>query len=136
MPRYTLDLYAVVTVEITAPSEAAARKMLDHDDYGQELEPCGGRVALSAGRALPLPTDLLSLSYRKVWTTVCVVDDNGTLTDGAARPGDGPVPELEALREQQYCASEDCLNLLDDGEGWEGYCGTCADMRAANEAEL
>lgn len=136
MPRYTLDIYAVVTLEITAPSEAAARRMLDHDDYGQELEPRDGDIALTCGRELPLPTTLRSLSYRKVWTTVCVVDDDGHLTDGIAQPGDGPVDELEALREPQYCATEDCLNQVAGGGGWEGYCGTCADVLFADECEL
>lgn len=25
------------------------------------------------------------------------------------------------------CANQECDGLTDDGEGWNGYCGTCAD---------
>lgn len=25
------------------------------------------------------------------------------------------------------CANQECDGLTDDGEGWDGYCGTCAD---------
>lgn len=28
------------------------------------------------------------------------------------------------------CANPDCDGLIDDGEGYDGYCGTCADQRA------
>lgn len=31
--------------------------------------------------------------------------------------------------EAETCASEDCDNSLDDGEGSDGYCGDCADVR-------
>lgn len=137
MPRYTFDVYAVATLDIVAPTEAAARKMLDNDDYGQEMEPISGPVGLACGRALPLPTTLHGLSYRKIWASVCVVDDEGTLTDTeSAHHGDGPVAELETPRAQHYCATDDRVNTLDDGEGWEGYCGTCADIRAADAYDL
>ncbi|MBF6213147.1 hypothetical protein IU469_30865 [Nocardia puris] len=133
MPEYTFDVYAVVTLIINAPSEAAARKMLENDHFGQELQPCGGDVQLTSGSALPLSTHLSSLSYRKVWTVPNVLDDNGSITEGSVRPSDGPVAELENRRQLYYCATEDCLNLLDDAEGWEGYCGSCADARSADE---
>lgn len=39
------------------------------------------------------------------------------------------MPEHHAEPDEGYdlCAADDCVNALDDGEGWDGYCGTCAD---------
>lgn len=33
----------------------------------------------------------------------------------------------------QRCSTEGCENLCDDGEGWDGLCGECADRQAALE---
>jgi hypothetical protein len=32
------------------------------------------------------------------------------------------------------CRADTCLNALDDGEGWDGYCGTHADLIAQHDA--
>ncbi|MBF6215905.1 hypothetical protein IU469_30915 [Nocardia puris] len=61
MFEYTFDVYAVVTLVVTAPSEAAVRKMLAGDDFGQELQPRAGTVPLTSGGALPHSTLLSSL---------------------------------------------------------------------------
>lgn len=33
------------------------------------------------------------------------------------------------------CRSRDCINPTNDGEGWDGYCGSCADRITNNEKE-
>ncbi|RBO79931.1 hypothetical protein [Nocardia puris] len=122
-----------MTLVVTAPSEAAVRKMLASDDFGQELQPRAGTVPLTSGGALPHSTLLAPLSFRKVWAVLHVLDENGRIARGSVQPGDGPVAELESLCKQEYCAAGDRLNLLDDGKGRDRYCGSCADTRSADE---
>lgn len=44
-------------------------------------------------------------------------------------------PEDEAPFEDDdtACASDDCDDPNDDGEGWNGYCGNCADRIEAEK---
>lgn len=136
MPRFTFDIYAAATVKIIAPSEAAARKMLQNDDYCQEMFPIGGDIELTTVGGLPLPLHLQSLSHRKVWC-VPFAEIDGEIVSGQIRPDDGPIAELEALRDDEYCAEEDCDQLIADQDaGQDGYCGTCADARNADQAPL
>lgn len=37
----------------------------------------------------------------------------------------------EECREDLICVSEDCNERNDDGEGYDGYCGNCADRLEA-----
>jgi hypothetical protein len=41
----------------------------------------------------------------------------------------------EDVDESATCATEDCDDTLDDGEGWNGYCGNCADRIYAAECD-
>lgn len=37
--------------------------------------------------------------------------------------------------DEETCAGDDCDESLSDNEGWDGYCGSCADVIAATEEE-
>ncbi|ATL72506.1 hypothetical protein [Nocardia terpenica] len=131
MNTYTVDVYAVVTLVIRADSEAHVRKFL-HTDDGQEMYPTpGGSVELTNVCDLPVPVKLTSASFRKVWALPEAADEHGNPIETTYQPGDGAVNALEAAQWPEYCATADCAELLDDGEGYDGYCGTCADRREA-----
>lgn len=53
----------------------------------------------------------------------------------AARPGGGQEAddECEGAEEPAACRTEGCEEDPDDGEGWDGFCGNCADRRYAQE---
>ncbi|WP_030230456.1 hypothetical protein [Streptomyces sp. NRRL S-350] len=40
-----------------------------------------------------------------------------------------------AVYEEHFCSAEDCEESTDDGEGWEGLCGNCADRAEAESEE-
>lgn len=41
--------------------------------------------------------------------------------------------QWEADLYDDFCAEDGCGESLFDGEGWNGYCGSCADSRDAEE---
>ena len=47
-----------------------------------------------------------------------------------AKPG-SPTTSIDAIRsEHRRCKTPGCDGDPNDGEGWEGYCGNCADRRS------
>lgn len=42
------------------------------------------------------------------------------------------IDDLEMLFMDEHCAEPGCTNYADDGEGYDGYCGSHADAREAN----
>ncbi|MGV9839115.1 hypothetical protein ACWDUL_33625 [Nocardia niigatensis] len=139
--RTTIDIYAVVTLEIDG-DEHTARKAL-HDGNAQEMHPDTSittgthpdtdTVALTNNPDLPVRMRLTSLSYRKVLAVPHTLDDTGTLTDGTHQPCDGPITELDEHTDIPYCATPDCTNLIDNSPGYDGYCGSCADHREPHQ---
>lgn len=136
MARTKVDIYAVVTLDIDTDDEAAVRKMLTSEDCQEMYTSSPHDAHLTNVNGLPFPTQLSSVSYRKVVNMVSVTADDGTTTDGGTRPTDGAIDELEAEPAEEYCSTEGCTNTLDDGEGWDGYCGSCADRIAVANGEV
>lgn len=42
----------------------------------------------------------------------------------------------EGWEEVVFCRTETCFGEPEDGEGWDGYCGNCADRKAEENGEL
>lgn len=51
--------------------------------------------------------------------------------NGCTHPADPDCNDRCEDHEWSQCRTEDCTEDADDGEGYDGFCGTCADREEA-----
>ncbi|MFJ4879905.1 hypothetical protein ACIP93_32525 [Streptomyces sp. NPDC088745] len=132
-PDHTFTFLRVVRVmvSVTAPDIAAAEEQYALID-GDTLEigyasHAGPRVEyLAVDDTAPLVVDQIN-GWDAVPCEGCATEDergyvvNGQCTRRTSCP--------------DQCVNDGCAGRTDDGEGWDGECGNCADVRASHDDE-
>lgn len=123
---YAIDVYLLGCVHVQAANEGMARNLV----YGGDMHGINFDHLRLADNIT-----MTELSVRKIQAIAYAVDADGQALATTVHLTDGRVDELEEFSVPEFCASDDCANPLDDGEGWNGKCGVCADREAAEESD-
>lgn len=59
--------------------------------------------------------------------------DGHRITAVSLEPGAGELDQVDGTPLEDLCSNEDCRSALDDGEGYDGECGNCADRRYSHD---
>lgn len=121
---YAIDVYLLGCVHVRAANEDMARKLV----YGGDMHGINFDHLRLADNIT-----MTELSVRKIQGIAYAVDADGQGLATTVHPTDGSVDDVEHF--PVLCASDDCANPLDDGAGWNGKCGVCADREAAEESD-
>lgn len=109
MPRFSVPMTILATVEIDAPDQQTAIE--EASRFIEALTPerpfLHGWNEVTAGHPVT-PTSIHRVSE-------FALEEVGS----------------EAVEEVDTCRSEGCTRSADNGEGWDGYCGGCADQQDA-----
>ena len=140
MPQHpNTYIVGLPTIEVEANSEAEAmQKFLAH--YGVEATSLAGAAGVES--YIELPGDDHPVYPEVEWNRAVRLGETllgywewvhvQTERDAIRRMGVTPKTELfsrllDAQNDEDLC--DECQDPLDDGEGWNGLCGNCADRR-------